>query len=296
MEEEMMPGKSEPTKTSFFYQTLGILLIVGLIIGATLVFQSMMYNNILGKRQAESRQYLLSTAQRSIEALTEEIMKNASGALAGKQDSLADVQDLKTYLANVAVELENIAITDRSSSLDGVFEKFSMLVGIVTLIFGGFGIFTGLQYSQGLKEMRTQIRNYKSDSKNIMDEIKEQSQEFEASLYDAIDRSMDMIWFFGNSLERFINMGVVTEKEASQFLDDLYKVGFRFELRSLDPNERMSAIQNLWAQGDCEDLDNLRKVWKNENEPENIRKLAWMAIENILKRCKHTGGHPDLFT
>lgn len=283
----------------FFSSALGVVAIAGLIIGGVLVVESFYFGRIFLEKKQEHTDELVQQVKESIEALSEEILIHANSSLVGKADSLQNMQALQHHLAEVAVAMETLVVRDRSDSLDTVFERFSMLMGITALIFAGFGVFTGFQFKQGIgaarKEMNREQKKFNVKLENESKKISRQYEEFQQSLYDAIDRSMDMIWVFGNSLEKFIGLGVVKSETATKFLNDLYKIGFRLELRSADENERMSAVQNLWAQGDCEDLPELKRIWQNEEESQKMRELTWLAITNILKRCPHKDGHSDLF-
>ncbi|MDQ7054650.1 MAG: hypothetical protein Q9P14_17835 [candidate division KSB1 bacterium] len=268
-------------------------------IGAFVVVQSMLYHNIFEPRHTETRQFMLDRVRNDLQQITSKIEYVLLERSSHQKELQAALDSLNARLITLATHLTDVAIADRSNSLDNIFERFSMLVAVVALIFGGFGIFATLQYRDQLKQMRSDLTMVRTE---YLKKLEQSQQEFEQKaeganrrLSDAIYKSMDMIWLVGNHLEQLLNLDIIEREKAEKFLKDIYLTGFRLALYSNIEEERISALHNLYAQGNCDDLVDLIRLYFSENELKNIRELAWRTIQNILKQCSHKDKHSQLF-
>ncbi len=276
-----------------------MLIVLLFTIGIFVVIQSLLYHNIFEPRHQETREAMFETAKQNIDEIAHQILGMVNEKMQTGQTNLAAVDTLNNTLAKLATHLTEIAIADRSSSLDNIFERFSMLVAVVALIFGGFGIFATLQYRDQLKQMRSELAMVRAE---YLKKLEQSQQEFEQKaeganrrLSEAIYKSMDMIWLVGNHLEQLLNLDIIEREKAEKFLKDIYLTGFRLALYSNIEEERISALHNLYAQGNCDDLVDLIRIYYSKNEPQNIQELAWRTIQNILKQCTHKDKHSELF-
>lgn len=274
---------------------LSVLLIV---FGGFYIFKSIDYGGEFQANREESRKYLRAAAGAQMEAVTQKILAHTAAIVANDTTSMSRLRQLHAHLDSVKQALEQIAITDRSTSLDNVFERYSTLVGIVTLMFGGLGIFTGLQFYEQSRQTREEFesvsRAIDETAKNARHEMGVHVRQTKDELIRTAESGSAMIWVVASALEKLINLEVVDDKESTSILNSLYLSGFRFQLHSRNESERTSALQNIWAQGDCTDLKVLYSIWKDESEPAQLRNLARKATEKILKNCMHQDGHHEL--
>ena len=279
----------------FMWQVVILALI---LCGAFWFTEKMIFSNEFGERRQKSHNHLLLSAENQMAAVTNAIRADAMQLLRGNDDSRAQMDSLNTHLDRLAAELETIAITDRSASLDNIFERYSVLVALTALLFAIIGIYSGIHFKDQMSQMKRELlktsQQLDKQVKEFDDRIRQKSDNVKNRLDEVVDQSMNMIWMVGNSLEILTNVGAIDSERASTLLDSIYKTGFRFELHSPNPKERLSALHNLYAQGDCEDLPALSKMCRDAGEKKDIRRLAWRAIQKILKRCPHQDGHADL--
>lgn len=276
-------------------------MVVIFAIAAYYLIQDMRYSRHFQDRKAETRAAMQEKTEQTIRSLVKEVSRQTAAALAASADSLErsrQMQRLERHLASIATEIENLSISDRSASLDNVFERFSALLAVVTLIFAGLGIFAGLQFRDQKRDVEEQLQQMRVDideeSKKALAKINHTVGEVTKNLNAAVERSLDIVWVAGNTLEKQVDVGMVDRDKALELLAYLYKTGFRLELFTGKEKERLSALQNLYAQGDCTDLKNLYAIWQDESEPAKVRNLARKALHKILKRCPHDGEHPEL--
>ena len=297
-----------------------ILIILVLIIGGFIFFENMIFSHRFDKRRQKSHEYMLKATQKLVDDLKNDIEIQLRQVLASEKNSsalgdslgsspftvskaklsrkLVPIDSLGVHLRRLAIAVENVAVADRSASLDNIFERYSVLVGLTALLFAIIGIYSGIHFRDYMNQLKADLDEINDQQekqlRDFQEQIQAKSEEVKGRLDDVVDQSMNMIWMVGNNLEILTNLGVIDPKRASTLLDSIYKTGFRFELHSPNANERLSALHNLYAQGDCEDLPELAKIVRNNDEKRQIRRLAWRAIQKILKRCPHPEGHPEL--
>ncbi len=269
-----------------------------IIFGGFYIFKSIDYGGEFETKRRESRELLRAAACAQMETITQQILAQSANILAQDSTSLSRLEQLHAHLDSIKETLEEIAITDRSTSLDNVFERYSTLVGIVTLMFGGLGIFTGLQFYEQSRQTREEFEHVSNAIDATASDTKKEMGAHIQHTKDELNRTAEsgsaMIWVVASSLEKLINLEIVDEKESTAILNSLYLSGFRFQLYSKNEAERLSALQNIWAQGDCTDLKVLRSMWNDESESVDLRNLARLAFEKIMKKCAHSHDHPEL--
>jgi len=268
------------------------------IFGGFYIFKSIDYGGEFDTNREKSRELLRASAQTQMANITKQILNQSTAVLAQDTTSSVKVERLRAHLDSVAKILEQIAITDRSNSLDNIFERYSTLVGIVTLMFGGLGIFTGLQFYEQSRQTREEFEHVSKAIATTVSDTKKEIDLHVEQTKDELNRTAEsgsaMIWVVASALEKLINLEVIKEKELTALLNSLYLSGFRFQLYSKNEDERSSALQNIWAQGNCTDLKVLGSIWNDENESYILRNLAWRGLERIMKKCIHPDGHPEL--
>lgn len=285
----------------FFAIVLNVFIVLALGVGMYVVIENLLYYRDIEARRNLSTQALVEDAKNQLQGMIRDIGKDIRSSLNENGDpemhaaAFRRVEERLQHYADAVIEL---AVKDRSASLDNVFERFSALVAIVTVIFAAIGIFSGLQFRDQLNNLRAEMEQSKANleamSTATISRVNHQQKQISEHLDEAVRCGQDLVWHTANTLEKLLNAGIVDEKRTTETLEYLYKVGFRLELYSPKKHERMSALHNLWAQGDCADLPNLIHIWRNAEVDSDERNLARRAVENILKRCAHSRGHSEL--
>ena len=165
---------------------------IGSSIAAVTLFYiliSLNYGFEFEKNHRESQVFLRNSARAAMDQLVDLLDERIAEALAANTDSSEHAEIIHFQLKNLSDQLEQIAITDRSSSLDNIFERFSVLVTIATLLFAVFGIFNVVQYRDEKAQLQKEYGRFKRDmdkkSKTTTDDFEQRAQDMNKKLDDA---------------------------------------------------------------------------------------------------------------
>ena len=278
------------------------------------------YGSFFAQQREQSAEKLLHSAG---ENFARTVMEHVSPGLASLPDSAAHAQQIETNLRRLIQQLDEIASTDRATSLDYVFDIYSVLLAFATLLFGGIGIYAGIQYHglmKDMKELRQEVDQLLQDTDEKMhsaetsidkklqaaeiriencvaathQKLDDAVTQTRASLHEIATQGHDMIGAVALTLEKFIRTLNLDEKNFREIMLALDRADYRWQLFSPEAKARKSALNFFCVNGVCEDLSMLNKIWKNDQEPAQIRNLAQEAILMILDRCPHGRRHPEL--
>jgi len=248
------------------------------------------YGSSFRRQRENTVTSLRQSAREAIAGIARTVEENIAATGKSALDSLARARRVQEQLNNLATQLEQLAVADRSNSLDYVFDVFSTLLAVAALLLAGIGVFTGLKF----REVVNQVAQLRREIETVDQKLARKVSSTKDALAGIANQGSDIIWAVANGLEKMINTLAIDQDAFSQIMTAFHRTAFRTELFSPNQKERIGSLHFLYAQGTCDDLSDLYGIMRDGGEPAPIQNLARRAFQAILTRCPHGGHHPEL--
>ncbi len=274
------------------------------ILGALLIYWQFGYGARMRAERRETEAHLLKAAETTYLAVEATILKKITDTTSTRPHPNASARpdSLNALLKELKSLLDSIAVEDRTQSLDYVFDEFSMLLAVATLLAGFVGIFMAFQYldlSARMGDIETRIQ--KAGKKLDVDvkhyeEITLKVVQAQAGLQARVEHGTLAMWHVANVVRRLSEKTGITDEDFHALMLRVELDLYRAQLFNLQPNKREAALFKFIAQGVCEDLSLMANIRSNPDEPQQLRDLAATAISEIRARCKtpHHNGHREM--